>query len=217
MRRFLILPVLLASISSMSQAQTVARPTETFDHENAVKRNLLLTDLSALEIEAEKLTQPLARALAQAEIADAAWTLDQEWAKKLLKEAYELTLPPEAEQIKLRAKPIGAPPTPPTSDVRTRGGLRRRILNIASRDKAFVDELAQSGLEKLGSYETHQRYSILAYEATQEGNREAVADYVFKALAADPTQAGTYEAINELALKDRAAADSLILRLCAFA
>jgi len=210
MRRLILLSVLLSFLSSATPAQTIT--PQLSDDETALQRNLLLTDLRALEIEALKLTRSLARALAQAEIADAAWSLDREWAKKLLREAYELTFPPEAEQIKLREKPVGAPPTPPTSDDRTRGGLRRRILSIASRDKVFVDKLAQSGLEKLASYESHQRYSTLAYEAAKDGNREAVADYVHKALAADPTQAGTYDAINELALKDRATADGLILQ-----
>lgn len=72
MQRFLILSALLAFISSANPAQTIAPPAETFDHEQAIKRNLLVTDLRALQSEAEKLTQPLARALAQAEIADAA-------------------------------------------------------------------------------------------------------------------------------------------------
>lgn len=212
MRRFLLLSALLAIISSPSSPQTIAPLPETFDNEKAVQRNLLFADLRGLEIEAEKLDKPLARALAQAEIADAVWTLDQEWVKKLLREAYELTFPPEAEQIKMREKPVGAPPTPPTSDDRTRGGLRRRILNIASRDKAFVDELAQSGLEKLGSYETHQSYSELAYQAAKQGNAEAASDYTLKAIQTDPTHLNPVQGINEIATKDRAAADKLILQ-----
>ncbi|MGI9106732.1 MAG: hypothetical protein ACR2G4_10845 [Pyrinomonadaceae bacterium] len=173
---------------------------------------MLLTDLRALETVAAKLDAPLALATAKAEIASAGWTLDREWAKKLLREAYELTFPPEKEQIKLREKPVGALPTPPTSDDRARSSVRGRVLEVASRDKAFVVELAQSGAEKLGSYETHQRYSALAYQAAMQGDQEAVATYVHKALEADITQAGAYDAINELALKDRAAADSLILQ-----
>jgi hypothetical protein len=210
MMRRLMLSTLVFLFATTGFSQQAISNSGAVDIE--AQRLALLSELQLLAPDALKLDKPLARALAQAEIADAAWTLDQKWAKKLLREAYELTFPPEAEQIKLRQKPVGAPPTTPTSDDRTRGGLRRRILNIASRDKAFVDELAQLGLEKLGSYETHQQYSTLAYDAAKDGNRETVADYVFKALAADPTHAGPYEAINELALKDRAAADSLILR-----
>ncbi|HEX8423241.1 MAG TPA: hypothetical protein VF634_07515 [Pyrinomonadaceae bacterium] len=211
MPRFLILPVLLAIISSASRAQVVP-PTETFAHENAVKRNLLLTDLSALEIEAEKLTQPLARALAQAEIADAAWTLDQEWAKKLLREAYELTLPPEAEQIRLRERPVGEPPVLASSAERARNVVRSRVLAVASRDKSFSDGLVKLGLEKLGSYETHQRYSELAYQAAKQGDVETASDYILKAIATDPTLLGPLEAINQLAVKDRGASDKLILQ-----
>jgi hypothetical protein len=177
-----------------------------------IEESLLLTELHALETVAAKLDAPLALATAKAEIAGAGWTLDREWAKKLLREAYELTFPPEKEQIKLREKPVGTPPTLSTSSDLARNSVRGRVLEVASRDKAFVVELAQLGAEKLGSYETHQRYSALAYQAAKQGDREAVATYVQKALQADLTQIGTDEAINELALKDRAAADNLILQ-----
>lgn len=209
MQRLMLSLLMALFITSVYGQQALPKPNAA---DVEVRKSALLSELQILASDSLKLDKPLARALAQAEIADAAWTLDQEWAKKLLREAYELTLPPEAEQIKLREKPVGAPPTPPTSDDRTRGGLRRRILSIASRDKAFVDELAQSGLEKLGSFETHQRYSELAYQSAKDGDKEATSNYVLKALEADHTQAGAYDAINELALKDRAAADGLILQ-----
>lgn len=210
MQRLPLLSMLLSFLLSASQAQTIA--PKPADDELVIKRNLLLTDLRALEPEIAKLEKPLAVALAKAEIADAAWNLNREWAKKLLREAYNLTLPPEAEQIKLREKPVGAPPTLSTGLDLARSSVRGRVLEVASRDQAFVVELAQLGTEKLGSYETHQRYSALASQAAKQGDQEAVANYVHKALEADLTQAGTYDAINELSLKDRAAADNLILQ-----
>jgi hypothetical protein len=97
MQPLILILVFLAIFSSASLAQTTS-PPEPSGGETALRRNLLLTDLRSLEIEVLKLDKPLARALAQAEIADAVWTLDKEWAKKLLREAYELTLPDEAEQ-----------------------------------------------------------------------------------------------------------------------
>jgi|GEM_PF-716934 len=203
---FLLALILYSVVSSNAQSVTSEQRNKE------IEESLLLTELHALEIDTAKLNSPLALAVAKAEIADAGWTLDREWAKKLLREAYQLTLPPEAEQIKLRAKPVGAPPTPPTSDDRTRGGVRRRILSISSRDKSFGEELAQAGLEKLGSYETHQRYSGLGYQAAKQADVETASEYILKAIKTDPTHLGPLEGINEIATKDRAAADRLILQ-----
>ncbi|HEV7904338.1 MAG TPA: hypothetical protein VGO96_10890 [Pyrinomonadaceae bacterium] len=90
--------------------------------------------------------------------------------------------------------------------------MRQRVLGVASRDKNFGDELVKLGLEKLGSYETHQRYSELAYQAVKEGDLETASDYILKASEADPTQLGLVDGINAMALKDRAAADRLIIQ-----
>jgi hypothetical protein len=224
MRRLIILCALFAFLPPASPAQQQRTPappespavavvaTDAADAETALRRNLLLTDLRSFEIELLKLDKPLARALAQAELADAAWMLDGEWARKLLREAYELTLPPEAEQIKLREKPMGAPPTLSTSNDWARNSVRNRVLSIAGRDKSFGNELIKFGLEKLGNYETHQRYSQLAYQAAKQGDAETASDYTLKAIETDPTHLGPVQVINEIASKDRAAADRLILQ-----
>ena len=209
MRRFITLCVLFASLSPASAAQTPA-PSDPAA-EIALRRNLLLTDLRSLEIEVLKLDKPLARALALAEVADAAWTLDEEWARELLREACELTLPPEAEQIRLREKPAGAPPVLPTPDERARGAVRGRVLAVAGRDRGLAVELVKLISEKLGSYETHRRYSDLAFQAAKQGDPVTAADYTLKAIETDPTHLGPVQVINEIATKDRAAADTLIM------
>src|SRR5882757_4699203 len=60
------------------------------------QRFALLSELQSLGARAKLLDAPLARALAQTEVADAAWFLDQEMAKKLLRDSFGLTLPSEA-------------------------------------------------------------------------------------------------------------------------
>jgi hypothetical protein len=90
--------------------------------------------------------------------------------------------------------------------------VRNRVLSIAGRDKSFGEELVKLGLEKLGSYETHQRYSQLAYQAAKQGDAETAGDYTLKAIETDPTHLGPVQVINEIATKDRAAADRLILQ-----
>lgn len=65
------------------------------------------------------------------EIADAAWLIDNEWAKKLLRDAYELTFPDEKERERLRQECIGAKPLPPTEVERARTNLRNRVFAVA--------------------------------------------------------------------------------------
>lgn len=130
----------------------------------------------------------------------------------MLRQAYELTLPPEAEQIKLRERPVGASPGLATGAELARYGVRSRVLEVASRDQNFGEELIKSGLEKLGSYEAHQRYSDRAYQAVKQGDGEAARVYLQKASEADPTQLGIVDVINAMAVKDRAAADRLLVQ-----
>lgn len=181
------------------------------DEEAVNKKLFLLSDLQALEIGATKLDEPLARARANAEIADAAWSLDQPLAKRLLREAYALTLPPEDERAALRDKPTGARPTPPSPVERARNEVRNRVLAIAMRDRRFADELAQLSAKQLGKFEEHFRYATLASTAFSAGDKEAASDYLNQSIAAEPTQITAGFVIQEIAARDRALADQLII------
>src|ERR1051326_7204275 len=66
------------------EQQETAEAKETL----ALQRLNLVTDLKALEAEVAKIDPPFARAVAKAGIADAAWKLDPDWSKKLIREAY---------------------------------------------------------------------------------------------------------------------------------
>ncbi|MDT7604493.1 MAG: hypothetical protein QOF61_2490, partial [Acidobacteriota bacterium] len=178
----------------------------------AAQKALLLADLQSLEIVSAKLDKPLARAAAVAEIASAAWTLDDEWSKKLLREAYELTLPEEKERESLRAIKIGAPLTFAGGDERARNVVRHRVLEVAGRDKAFADELITFGGQQLGAREQHYNYAQLASQAARGGDLATAGDYAMRALDAEPTILNAGTAIAQVATRDRGAADQLILR-----
>ncbi|HMG74644.1 MAG TPA: hypothetical protein VK582_14180 [Pyrinomonadaceae bacterium] len=156
--------------------------------------------------------KPLARALAETEIADAAWAHDGTWSKDLLRDAYELTFPDGEEQSRLRTIPVGAQHSLPSSLDQARQALRRRILSVAGRDRGFVAELVKLGTTQLGAYEGHMEYASLAREALTQNDIESAGHYIDQAIDTDPTQVGTLLAIEQLAARDRAAADSIILQ-----
>jgi hypothetical protein len=173
---------------------------------------LLLSEVQKLDTRAAKLDKPLARALARAEIADATWTLDTEGAKRSLRNAYELTFPEEEEQLKLRIRPVGSAPTLSGSNQGAANAIRNRILEIASRDKAFTAELAQLSEKKLGTLEAHYLYSDLAAKSIAAGDNAAASDYILKAIDADPTMLNVGAVIFEMAVRDRKAADNLVVQ-----
>jgi hypothetical protein len=202
---------LLFLLASSANAQSV-EPQAAKDENTAQQKSLLLFDLQALETKADKLSEPLAKALAKAEIADAMWTLDQERASKLLREAYELTLPNEEDQTRLRDKPAGSIPVMFNSIDRARGDIRNRVLEIARRDKTLSKQLSQLGEERLGKFEGHFRNAVSARKAFEEGDKESTAQYVLQSIEADPTQITAATVINEIAAQDRTLADRLIIQ-----
>lgn len=207
--------LLLTHSSHYAQSAPGNQSKDIDGHDNEQVRsekNLLLSELQTLDSRAAKLDKPLTRASARAEIADAAWTLDREWSKKLLRDAYELTFPDEEERIKLPTKPVGSPPTLSGANQIAASAIRHRILQIASRDKSFTAELARQGEESLGKLEAYNLYTDLAAKSIEAGDNEAASDYVLKAIDADPTLLNVGAAIFELAARDRRAADNVILQ-----
>lgn len=211
MKRLILLSVLMCLVMPSYNGQSTKVKSGNSD-DVALEKLWLLSDLQALEAKAVKLDAPLAKALAKAEIADAAWTLDQDWSTKLLHEAYELTLPDEEEQAKLRNIPAGSPPQLFSSNDRARGDIRSRVLSIARRNKDLADQLTQLGAKQMGSFEGHFRDAVLAHAALQEGDKEAAARYTIQSIEADPTQITAASVINEIATRDRISADQLILQ-----
>lgn len=211
MNRFtLLLVLLLVIIVTDSKGQTPdqqpnAVPTET-------EKLQLLSELQSLNAQSARLSSPLARARAKAEIASALWYLDQEEARRILTSAYKLTLPEEAEREKSRAKVIGADMDFPGETERARTEVRNRILKVAGREPAYANQLVRLGAENLGSNEAHTSSSILAGQSLVAGDTKTAGQYLADAIEAEPTQTMGPLLIQELAKKDRAAADALIIK-----
>jgi hypothetical protein len=176
------------------------------NNELELKKMALVGDLQILAAEASNLDQALARARAKAEIAEAAWALDLVWSKQLLRESYELTLPSDEETAE-RAKgtKTSAPLSSPDQAVRS------RVLQIAARDPALAKELADLGTKRLTQRQTQQNYSALAGQALEKGDVTTASQYIQQSIQADPTQMDPGFSIIQVASRDRAAADKLII------
>ena len=161
------------------------------------------SELKDLSGDVSKLEAPLTRASVETEIADAAWTLDRAWARSLLADAYRLTLPADDEKQTSR-----------TSNAvdRARNSIRTRVLVVASRDKEFANQLTEEGAKKLSARDRSSIYSGLARTAIADDNIALAADTITKSFAGDPVNGAAITVINELALKDRELADSLIVQ-----
>ena len=212
-----ILPLLALMISAAvphyGQTTTAALPQNRADeakradnNELELKKMALIGDLQILSAEASNLDKPLARALARAEIADAAWALDPDWSKQLLREAYELTLPSDEDAAEGDKRTETSAPL-----ARSEQAVRSRVLQIAARDSALAKELADLGAKRLAQRQTQANYSALAGQALQKGDITTASQYIQQSIQVDPTQMDPGFSIIQVAARDRAAADKLIV------
>jgi hypothetical protein len=212
--KYLKVLILIACLTSIAFPQSTKVPTT---NEGLPQKDLtlekfsLVAELQYLDKETLKFSDPLSEALAKIEIADAAWELDRNWAKKLIRVAYELTLP-KTDQLSEQNRSAGSIPPPPNAANRLRWKIRFRALAIARRDKDFANELTQMGKESLGAYGRHFASAALADQAMEAGDVSASADHILEGIKADPTQGTAPEIINRIAMRDRALADRLILQ-----
>lgn len=179
------------------------------------QRLALASDLKGLAFEIPRIDGSLARALAKAEIADAAWSLEPEWARTLLKEAYQLTYPSDEELAKSPPRPVGSLPKQPSEIDRARAHVRGRIFSVANRDRAFADQLMRDSAKYLSASDQQTVYSDLARQALNQGDNNSAISLIEQTVDADPTQPGFTRLVNDLATKDRVAADKLILQCIA--
>lgn len=127
--RVTLLSIAMGLLVSIVHGQSMQVPTKP--DELLQEKLSLLSDLQGLAARAKQLEKPLARGIAEAEIADAAWSLDRDLAKELLRDAYSLTFPEEAEQAKLRKRPVGAQPQMLTPAENARSAVRGRVMKVA--------------------------------------------------------------------------------------
>lgn len=218
MLRSLLCLLLLLSCAAPRAAQSEKSQMAADDTEEAAvsaARAALLSDLRALESDAKDLLKPLDAASARAEIAAAAWSLDREWAKQLLRDALELTFPDKIDRARLRERPVGGELQPPTPEEQARSAVRGRVMSVADPDREFTLELIGVVGREMGAQQETMQYSRLAGSALREGRVEEAAGYILKSSEADPTFMNTGLGISELAARDRAAADRLVVQYIA--
>jgi hypothetical protein len=116
--------VSLLCIFAFSTSLAITQTISKNNSDRVLRRTALQSDVKTLALEVPKLDGPLARALAEAETADAAWTLDQGWAKSLLRDAYKLTYLDEEEMRKIGPELLGSAPRPPSTLGRARSEVR---------------------------------------------------------------------------------------------
>ena len=162
-----VLVLWLTTLSVLSQTNPKNKSNET------LQKAVLLADVRTLALEIPKLDGPLARGLASAEIADAAWMLDRNWSKSLLREACQLTYLTEEEQRQIGPEPPGTPPRPPTAISRARTDVRKRILSVARRDTVFADQLLHDSSARLTKDDRQMMYGQLTRMALEEGDNQA--------------------------------------------
>lgn len=209
MKRYTLSLALTLILAPAYKAQnTEIRPKDDAE----LKRVVLLSELRYLEARALKLSSPLSRALAQAEIANAAWKLDEGWARRLLREAYQQTFPEEQESGNSQDKPVGAPPVPIGGTRLATQRVRSRILAVASYDREFAGSLVNSEIKNIGKYEEHIIYAGLAKRAFDLGDKGGASQFILRSIEADPSQINAGMAILDIAERDRALADQLIIQ-----
>src|SRR5262245_55260951 len=186
-----------------SVGQNEQKKTEDIEDEAQIRKSMLLSDLSALNIDAEYLDSPLARAVVKTEIADVAWNLDKQWARRLLKDAFELALPDKETRRKLREINKGANPLEPTREMIPQNEVRTKVLAIARRDPAFADELAKIAKEEMGALEEVHAYASSAFAAFQADDKKQAMEYARKIFDTDPSQGSAGGAIASIAILDR--------------
>lgn len=197
----------------LSAVVVCSQTVSDVDDDRDLQKAVLLSEVKTLALEIPKLDSPLARARAGAEIADAAWTLDRGWAKSLLKQAFQLTYLTEEEQRQIGPEPPGTPPRPPNALTSARTEVRKRILGVARRDRAFVDQLLTDNSARLTKDDRQMMSAQMTLLALADGDIQAAISSIEQNIVIDPTQLMLVQLINDLARKDRSAADKLILHL----
>jgi hypothetical protein len=207
MNRYALSLALILTLTPAYKSQnTDKQPKDDTD----LKRLVLLSDLRDLEAGLSKLDSPLSCALARAEIANAVWQLDGDWAKRLLREAYQQTFPEEQESRKPQDRPVGAPPVPIGATGLATQRVRSRVLAVAGHDREFAATLVNSEIKNIGKYEEHLVYADLAKSVFDLGDKGAAEEFILRSVEADPSQINAGMAILDIAERDRALADQLI-------
>lgn len=205
--RFVLAFSLLTIFSCLTSSQVEKPSPEQQDREQKLQE--LLSALQILDSQARGLRTTFARVRAETEIADSLWVLDESRAKELLIENFKLTFPEKEPNTSISKGKVRSH-IPSSTELAARD-LRKRILEIASRDRNFVADLLKLQQEISDGLETHLAAASLAKQALDAGDQDTASQYIRSALQADPTEAPAGQVLKLLAQKDRAGADKIIV------
>ncbi len=203
--------LLVFAFQSKSFCQNVSNDSSPILEELQSQKQLTLTSLNILDNQANRIGNDLAKAAAKAEIADAVWQLDNDFAKKILLEAYKLSLPNGEEKEKLKNRTVETAPVEPTQNDIDRMKVRSRILQVARRDSTFIKELVKISAKELGEVEKAETLNSFSVKALRAGDTSQAKDFINQAIQIDPTQQIGWS-ILQLAAENRELADEAILQ-----
>src|SRR5262249_41139366 len=189
------------------QKSAEQKKSEDVDEEARIQKNMLLVNLTALDNDTVNLNSSLERAVVKTEIADIAWKLDKQWARQLLKDAFEFALPDKETRRKFQKIKKGDNPFEPTKEMIPQMLVRNKVLAVARRDPAFADELAKIAKEEMGALEEVHAYASSAFAAFQADDKKQAMEYARKIFDTDPSQGSAGGAIASIAILDRDEAD----------
>ena len=202
--------LLILVFQSKSLCQNVGNnPSPTLELQS--QKQITLTSLNILDNQANRISNDLTKAAAKTEIADAVWQLDNDLAKKLLLEAYKLSLPIGEEKEKLKNRTVETAPVEPTQNDIDRLKVRSRILQVARRDSVFIKQLIKISEKELGEVEKAETLNSFAVKAIRANDLTQAKDFINQAIQIDPTQLIGWS-ILQLAAENRELADEAILQ-----
>jgi hypothetical protein len=159
-----------------------------------------------------RLSTPLARARAKAEIADVLWILDDSEAKVMLTEAYELTFHEQEHNKNKGLNNVTDQYNVSNEEQRSKAEIRNRILQIATRDSIYLSQLLKLTSDKFGNKEAHRSNKELAKQLINDGNDQEASKYIIESIKVDPTNTDIGSILMKLRKKSPGLAEQIIIK-----
>ena len=172
---------------------------------------MLVASIEQLNSQTSGINNRISKAHAKIEISETLWPVASDQAKVLLVDALRLTFPLSDEKL-AKGKEIAKGLFAPSQVELARRSLRNNIFRIAAPDREFRDRLNKLLVKELGESEKSQQ---LANDAMRTGDLADAAGYLRNANSSGEFGIDTGNVIYAVALRDREAADRLVLETLA--
>jgi hypothetical protein len=175
------------------------------------EQQMMVAALEQLDAQTSSLKTHSAKALAKLEIAETLWSIAPVRSKELLIEALRLTFPSRDEKP-VKGHEVAKGLFAPSPLDQGRRSLRNSIFRVAAGDREFSDELRRLLAKELGAEVKSQQ---LAEDAVSTGDPVDVRNYLESVAGSGESGMNIGQVIYALAIRDREAADELILEMIA--